>query len=102
MIETKERLERHLCTEISINNVIQLLRYSDTSNCPVLTKMCLKFIDENIRGLLSSDVINYLPSRYLSAFLSRDQIVVDEIGVFHCISRWIAFNQPDAEERFMV
>ena len=83
--------------------VLDLLVLLDMNLIQVLfCKTCQKFIDENIRGLLSSDVINYLPSRYLFAFLSRDQIVVDEIGVFHCISRWVAFNQPDAKERVMV
>ncbi len=64
-------LEKLLCEEVSINNVLQLMFYADSCNARRLYSHCTSLIDANAESVLASKAVLDLPIGYMKLLLSR-------------------------------
>ena len=92
-------LQDVLCSEVNINTVLSILFYAETHNADVLRKRCLNFVNKHLVSILCSEAVLQLPHKHVCQFLSRDNLRVDEIEIFHTVHRYIAFSKPNSEEK---
>ncbi|XP_051120365.1 BTB/POZ and MATH domain-containing protein 4-like [Andrographis paniculata] len=56
----KQMCESHLCKDISVNSVTQILSLADRYNAIQLKAVCLRFAAENLAAVMRSDGFEYL------------------------------------------
>ena len=92
-------LEDVLCSVINNNTVLSILFYAETHNTDTLRERCLNFVNKHLVSILCSEAILQLPHKHLCQLLSRDNLRIDEVEIFHAVQRFIAYNKPNPDKR---
>ncbi len=99
LMELKSSLEFTLSNHLSINTIFQFFFYAEAYNCHYLLQRCTTYIKSNTRLVLCSEVILNLPFNHFRSFISRDQLLVEEIVIVETVQKWIFQNEPNREQK---
>lgn len=94
----KANLERFLCSNMDLSNVLQLMSYADVYNAKILHKQCADYVDSHAHLVLSSQSMLQIPQEHLKTLLMRDSFFASEIAIFEAVVRWRDYNGFKTED----